>query len=142
MNKIKNYRDLIAWQKAMDLVEEVYQISGLFPADEKFGLTSQIRRAAISVPSNIAEGSSKKSTNEFIRFCNMAYGSLAEIETQIIIAEKLNFINPEKSCNLLKATKEIAKILSRLMRSLYEKSGKITQLSTLITKTRRRQNGI
>ncbi len=131
MTTIKNYRDLIAWQKAMDLVEHIYTLSATFPSEERFGLTSQIRRAAVSIPSNIAEGSSKKSTNEYVRFCNIAYGSLAEVETQISIAERLRFIDAGTANETLGQTTELAKILSGLIKALTEKSGKVTQLSTL-----------
>jgi four helix bundle protein len=116
---VKNYKDLIAWQKAMLLVKNVYSLSQHFPKDELFGLTSQIKRAVVSVPSNIAEGSSKKSTADFIRFLNIAYGSLAEVETQIEIAEMLGFINKQEE--IYKQVDEIAKIISGLINSLNKK---------------------
>jgi four helix bundle protein len=78
---VRNYRDLLVWQKAMSLVEDIYGLSRQFPADERFGLVAQIRRAAISVPSNIAEGQARKSTREFIQFISLAEGSLAEVDT-------------------------------------------------------------
>ncbi len=131
VSEVKNYKDLLVWQKAMNMVEHIYKISASFPADERFGLTSQIRKAAVSIPSNIAEGSSRKSTAEFIRFCNIAYGSLAETETQIMIAERLEFVGGEAVAAVLNSTDELAKMLSGLIRALAEKSGKITQLSTL-----------
>ena len=87
-----HYRELIAWQKSMALVTKVYALSRSFPSDERFGLTSQIRRAAVSVPSNIAEGQGRDSTREFIHHLSMAYGSLMEIETQILIGSDLGYL--------------------------------------------------
>ena len=87
--EIMSYRDLIAWQKAMDLVTAIYRATAGFPRDEIYGLTSQLRRAAVSTPSNIAEGQGRQSTREFIHFLSIAYGSLNEAQTQILIAERL-----------------------------------------------------
>ena len=84
--KVKNYQELIVWQKAMDLVEEVYIASKSFPRKEIYGLMSQVRRAAISIPSNIAEGQGRRTTPDFFRHLSIAYGSLREVETQIMIA--------------------------------------------------------
>jgi four helix bundle protein len=78
--KVKNYQDLIVWQKAMDLVEEVYKASRSFPREETYGLTSQIRRAAVSIPSNIAEGQGRRTTADFLRHLSIAYGSLREVK--------------------------------------------------------------
>jgi four helix bundle protein len=122
---VKSYRDLVAWQKSMTLVKEVYNLTKAFPKEEQFGLTSQLKRAVISVPSNIAEGSSKKSTADFIRFLNISYGSLAEVGTQIEIAEMLNFINKQEE--IYKLIDEVEKIISGLINSLAKK----TQLSIL-----------
>ncbi|MFD1294271.1 four helix bundle protein [Lutibacter holmesii] len=87
-----NHKELDVWKKSMDLVEQVYTISYLFPDTEKFGLTSQIRRAAVSVPSNIAEGAGRKGDKEFIQFLHIALGSLSELDTQYLIAVRLGFI--------------------------------------------------
>src|SRR5712691_5534753 len=84
--KVKNYQELIVWQKAMDLVEDVYKASRDFPREEVYALTSQIRRAAVSIPSNIAEGQGRRTTLDFLRHLSIAYGSLREVETQILIA--------------------------------------------------------
>ncbi|MCB0798807.1 MAG: four helix bundle protein [Chitinophagales bacterium] len=84
-----NHKDLDVWKKGMDLVVEVYNWTGLFPDGEKFGLTSQMRRAAVSIPSNIAEGSARKGDKELIQFINIALGSVSELETQYLIAERL-----------------------------------------------------
>ncbi|HKC66104.1 MAG TPA: four helix bundle protein, partial [Pyrinomonadaceae bacterium] len=86
---VRNYSELIVWQKAMDLVEGIYAATKQFPKEEIYGLTSQIRRAAVSIPSNIAEGQGRKSINEFLHHLSIAYGSLREVETQILIAERL-----------------------------------------------------
>ncbi|MDB5296543.1 MAG: ribosomal protein [Phycisphaerales bacterium] len=88
----RNYRDLIAWQKGMDLVEEVYRATRLFPADEVYGLTSQIRRAAVSIPANVAEGQGRGGAAEFARFLRIAHGSLREVETHALIAERLLYV--------------------------------------------------
>src|SRR6185369_4825205 len=90
----QNYRDLIAWQKAMDLVELVYAATTGFPTDERFGLTSQVRRAVVSIPSNIAEGQARRSQSEFLHFLSIAHGSLREVETQLLIATRLRYLDP------------------------------------------------
>lgn len=86
-----NHKELDVWKKGMDLVEKIYSLSASFPAEERFGLTSQIRRAAVSVPSNIAEGAARKSDKELLQFISIAIGSLAELETQYLIAIRLGF---------------------------------------------------
>src|SRR5260221_1364943 len=93
MAYISSYKELIVWQKAINLVKEIYLVSEKFPRTELYGLTSQIRRAAVSVPSNIAEGYGRKSIKEYSQFYSIAYGSLLEVETQIIIAKELAFIS-------------------------------------------------
>jgi four helix bundle protein len=90
-----NHKNLEVWKKSMDLVLQVYQITNLFPDTEKFGLTSQMRRAAVSIPSNIAEGAARKSDKEFIQFLYIALGSLAEVETQYLIAIRLQYLNDD-----------------------------------------------
>jgi len=99
---IKSYRDLVVWQKAMDLVTEIYRVSREFPKDEIFGLTGQMRRAAVSVPSNIAEGYGKSSRKEYIFFLTHARGSLLELETQILIAGNLTYYYSDRLSCLLK----------------------------------------
>src|SRR6266850_1089288 len=94
--KVRNYQELIVWQKAMDLVVEVYTISKTFPREEIYGLTSQLRRAAVSVPSNIAEGQGRRTTADFLRHLSISYGSLREVETQILIAQRLKYLVQEK----------------------------------------------
>lgn len=118
----KNYSDLIAWQKAVDLVCQIYQATRDYPADERFGLTSQMRRAAVSIPANIAEGQGRASVNEFVHFLSIAHGSLRELETHIIISHRLAFLSAEEKTNPLAATVEIGKLISGLARSLRESS--------------------
>ena len=88
---MQTYKDLVVWQKSITLVVEIYAITALFPSEEKFGLVSQMRRAAVSIPSNIAEGYARKNRKENAQFINIAFGSGAELETQIIIAKRVNF---------------------------------------------------
>src|SRR5215831_17567433 len=99
---VRCYRDLVAWQKSMGLVKEVYRCSQGFPKTELYGLTAQIRRAAVSVPSNIAEGQGRLSTGEFKQFLGHARGSLLEVETQILIARELGFFQSDQSEYLLR----------------------------------------
>jgi four helix bundle protein len=114
----KNYRDLIAWQKAMELVELVYSETKKFPREEVYALTSQLRRAAVSVPSNIAEGQGRTSSREFLNFLSMAYGSLREIETQIIIAERLGYMSEGKARSILELSGEVGRLINGLSSSL------------------------
>lgn len=90
---MKSFKDLEVWNRGIDLVEDVYSLTAKFPANEQFGLVSQMRRAAVSIPSNIAEGQGRKNAKEFIQFLYIAKGSLAEIETQLIICERLKFVS-------------------------------------------------
>jgi four helix bundle protein len=114
----QNYRDLIVWQKAMDLVEAVYTVTKLFPKEEIYGLTSQIRRAAVSIPSNIAEGQGRRSSGEFTRFLSIAYGSLREVETQVLIAERLGYLSKQNSIDLIAITSEVGRLPNGLSNSL------------------------
>lgn len=114
----RSYRELIAWQKAMKLVTEVYAAAHLFPNEERFGLTNQLRRAAVSVPSNIAEGQARFSQKEFHHFLSQARGSLVEIETQLVIARELRYIHPAKTESLLALTDELGRILNGLIAAI------------------------
>ncbi|MGA8849155.1 MAG: four helix bundle protein [Dehalococcoidia bacterium] len=96
MNKIKTHKDLDVWKESMNLVEEVYKLTESFPKEEIFGLTSQMRRAATSIPSNIAEGAARSSDKEFIQFLHVSLGSLAELETQLLLSRKLGFLKNEQ----------------------------------------------
>ncbi|OGQ96748.1 MAG: four helix bundle protein [Deltaproteobacteria bacterium RIFOXYD12_FULL_57_12] len=113
---MKTYRDLLVWQKAMNLVTQIYQVSRLFPSDEIYGLTSQLRRCAVSIPSNIAEGQGRNSSGEFLRFLGIAQGSLCELQTQIEIACNLGYIEKETFDNLYDASREIERMQSSLMK--------------------------
>src|SRR6266550_3581702 len=116
--KVKNYQELIAWQKAMDLVEDVYRASREFPREEIYALTSQIRRAAVSIPSNIAEGQGRRTTADFLRHLSIAYGSLCEVETQTLIAQRLEYLGQGKVEQVLNRASEVGRILNGLMASL------------------------
>ena len=116
----RSYKDLVVWQKAMEFVTEIYRETAEFPRDERYGLTSQVRRAAVSVPSNIAEGQGRLSENEFRHFLGLARGSLMEVETQLKIAGNLGYLQQVPSQELLKSTGEVGKILNGLIASLSE----------------------
>ena len=115
---IQNYRDLIVWQKAMDLAEEIHRLSKTFPREELYGLTSQIRRAAVSVPSNIAEGHARQSTAEFRNFLSISLGSLAEVDTQQLLAQRFEYLTPEQATKATQLMEEIAKMLHSLRAKL------------------------
>jgi four helix bundle protein len=114
----RSYRDLSAWQKAVELVLLVYRITGSFPREELYGLTAQLRRAAVSVPSNIAKGQGRRLPKEFRRFLRAAAGSLMEIETQLIIAHRLGFMDKDILSGILENTNEVGKVVNRLIASL------------------------
>jgi four helix bundle protein len=116
--KPKSYKDLLVWQKGLRLVTLVYRITKDFPSDERFGLVSQMRRAAVSVPSNIAEGQSRRTSGEFIQFISHAEGSLGELETQALISIDLGFTTRETAEPILSATEELQKMLNSLRRKL------------------------
>ena len=124
--KTSDYKDLLVWQKAVALVKRIYQISSGFPADEKFGLTAQMRRAAVSIPSNIAEGQARHTTREFIQFVSHAEGSVAELETQLIIAVQLGYCTASDVRDASDVISELRKMLNSLRRKLVQKvaSGK------------------
>ncbi len=114
----QSYRDLIVWQKAGGLVAEVYRATKSFPSDERFGLVSQLRRAAVSVPSNIAEGQGRLSPGEFKQSLGIARGSLYELETQINLALDLEFLDPPTAIKLLESSTEVARLLNGLISHL------------------------
>jgi four helix bundle protein len=115
---IRSHRDLIVWQKAMDLVVSVYRESDSFPRTEVYGLISQVRRAAVSVPANIAEGQGRRLVGEYIQFLGNARGSLLEVDTHLEIAARLGFISADTHLTLAEQLKEVRKLLNGLMRSL------------------------
>jgi four helix bundle protein len=117
MGTNRSYKELIAWQKAMDLVSDVYSVSQEFPRDEIYGLTSQVRRAAVSIPSNIAEGQGRRSPKEFVQFLRIARGSIAEVETQLLIAVRLGYTQLQRAEMILDASAELGRVLQGLMAS-------------------------
>lgn len=112
---MRTHKDLDVWTKSMELAEKIYHLTKAFPKGEQFGLTSQIRRAAISIPSNIAEGAARNSDKEFLQFLYVALGSLSEVETQLLLSKRLNLINETSS---LDDVESIRKMLLGLIRFL------------------------
>jgi four helix bundle protein len=122
--KASSYKDLIVWQKSILLVKHIYKLTSIFPSEERFGLISQLRRAAVSVPSNIAEGQARRTTGDFIHFISNAEGSVAEIETQLIIAVELSFCSQAQADPCFSLDDEVRKMLNALRRSLEAKTGR------------------
>src|SRR5262245_58422264 len=116
--EIRDYKDLVVWQKGMQLAKQVYQLTQSFPSEEKFGLVSQMRRAAISVPSNVAEGQARNTTGEFVQFVSHAEGSLAELDTQIRLSIELGFCRELAVKSIQELIIEEQKMLKSLRRSL------------------------
>jgi len=116
--KIHNFKELLVWQKAMDLAVFAYKLTGFFPKEEKFGLISQIQRCAVSIPSNIAEGSGRVSDKEFQHFISVAMGSSFELETQVIIAQRLNYISEEQIAEFDLLVRPVQKMSFGLYNSL------------------------
>jgi len=115
---VQSYRDLILWRKALDLVEAVYTATRGWPKDEAYGLTSQVRRAVVSIPANIAEGQGRDSKRDFLRFLAIANGSLLELETHLFIAHRLGYLAQETRDQLLEQTAEISSVHQGLVRRL------------------------
>jgi len=118
---MNNFEELSVWQKSVDFVAEVYKLVSDFPKVEKYGLTTQIKRSAISIPSNIAEGSGRNSDKEFLYFLSVATGSSYELHTQIILTQKLGLIDKEKTQNLISQLREIQKMIHGLQKYLQSK---------------------
>ncbi|MGB8259705.1 MAG: four helix bundle protein [Terracidiphilus sp.] len=118
---VASFRDLLVWQKAMNLSVEIYQLTRLFPREEMYGLASQLRRSAVSVPSNIAEGQGRAGTKEFLQFLAMARGSLCEMQTQLEIARRVGLDDPESLDHANESAHEVGKLLYLLARSLKAK---------------------
>ena len=114
----QGYRDLVVWQQAMNVAVETYRLTSAFPKDEMFGLTSQMRRAAVSIASNIAEGEGRKSRNEFSHFLGIALGSKSELETQIVLSERVNLLKTSETESIKKSLDDIGKMLTALRRNL------------------------
>ena len=118
---IRSYRDLDVWEKAMDLVVGCYRTCNAFPKAELYGLSSQLQRAAVSIPANIAEGHGRSHTREYLHHLSIAYGSLMEVETHLQIAARLNYIDDSSLLRLLDRTGEIGRMLNRLIQALNRK---------------------
>lgn len=118
---IQSFRDLEVWQKAMDLAEQVYLLTNTFPKEELFGMTSQMRRAATSVPANIAEGWARRGTKEFLQFLNIAAGSLRELETYLLLAERIGIVKQARAQALLQTLEILSKQMVNLQRSLRQR---------------------
>ena len=115
---VTHFRDLLVWQKAMDLVEEVYRLVKQLPREETYALSDQMRRAAVSIPSNIAEGQARNSSKEFRQFLSIALGSRAELQTQILICERLQYLSREQTKAALVLTEELGKMVYALKQAL------------------------
>jgi four helix bundle protein len=114
----RNYRDLIAWQKAMDLAEAVYRVTSAMPREELYGLTTQMRRAAVSVPANIAEGQGRRTDGEFLNQLSVAHGSIRELETHALLCERLRMLRPAEVARLLDAAAEVGRLVTGLANSI------------------------
>jgi four helix bundle protein len=112
------FKELLIWKKSREFCYNIYNVTSNFPSEEKFGLTNQLRRASVSIPSNIAEGSSRNSNKDFARFLEIAIGSAYEVETQLLISSDLGFINQESSIDLISTLEEIIKMTSRFRATL------------------------
>ena len=121
----RNYTDLIAWQKSMDLAQELYRATARFPKEEMYGLTSQLRRAAVSVPSNIAEGQGRRTTGAFLQHLSIAHGSLRETETQMLLAARLGYLSDKAAASLMKQAGEVGRLITGLANSLSKSSAEL-----------------
>ena len=118
---LKNYKELKVWQKSYELCLKIYGLTARFPSEEKYGLTSQIRRSAVSIPSNIAEGYGRKTTVDYIRMLYISYGSVCELETQILLAGDLSYIKTDDLDKVKEGVGEIERMLKALIKSLENK---------------------
>ena len=118
LNKAKHYKELLIWQKGMSLAKDVYGLTARFPGDERYGLVSQMRRAAVSVPSNIAEGQARHGTREFLQFLSHASGSLAELETQLLLSVDMKYCSENDVESVAGLISELQKMIAALRRTL------------------------
>ena len=118
---MQSYKELTVWQKSVELVAQLYTLTETFPKSEQFGLTNQMRRAAVSIPSNLAEGYARKHRAEYLQFVRIAYGSGAELETQLILSQKLGFANSKNSAPIASLLDEIMRMLNKLSAALATK---------------------
>ena len=116
--EIRSYRDLLIWQQGMALAKQIYAMTRTFPGDERFGLTAQMRRAVVSVPSNIAEGQARHGRREFVQFLSHAEGSLAELDTQLTLAVELGYCRPSDADGSVATVAELQKMMASLRRKL------------------------
>lgn len=130
---VTHFRDLRVWQQALDLAEAVHRATAGWPSEERFGLVSQIRRATVSVASNIAEGAARRSTGEFIQFVGMAQGSLAEAETQLVLAQRFGYLTTEDADVLSCAASDVSRMLAALKASLMRRKQGQSQDAALAT---------
>lgn len=121
--RIHNFRELVAWQKAMQLTREVYLLTNSLPANERYGLTSQIQRAVVSIPSNIAEGAGRPTEKELVHFLSFALGSAYELETELLLAGELGYIDTEQSTQINTAVVEVQKLVYSLMKKFNPSEG-------------------
>jgi four helix bundle protein len=121
--KVQGFKDLLVWQKGIQLAKEIYRLTHAFPKEEKFGLVSQMRRAAVSIPSNIAEGQARHTTKEFVQFVSHAEGSVAETETQLIVALELGYASGERAAAASGLLSDLRKMLNALRRALVARGG-------------------
>ncbi len=117
MEKAKSYKDLVVWQRAVSLVVDIYKVSSQFPREEVYGLTSQIRRASVSIPSNIAEGQGRNSPRAFANHLNIALGSAAELETQLIVSSEVGYLSQATLVELIDELTEIIRMIYGLLRA-------------------------
>jgi len=117
--KARDYRDLLVWQKGISLAKKVYEITERFPSAERFGLISQMRRSAVSIPSNIAEGQARHTTGEFVQFLSHAEGSAAELDTQRILSEEFKFCGAAEAAQIREMISELRRMLNSLRRKLH-----------------------
>ena len=115
---IQSYKDLIVWKKSVDLTLLIYRLTDTFPSREAFGLSSQMRRAAVSIPSNIAEGRRRGTTKDFMHFLRIAHGSLAELETQMVISRRLSYADDESTAHITSMATEVGKMLHAMIKKL------------------------
>jgi four helix bundle protein len=120
-NKTQSYKDLIVWQKSIDLAKIVYRLTTKFPAEERFGIVAQMRRASISIPSNIAEGQARHTTGEFVQFISHSEGSVAELDTQLILSVELKFCESTAAAPRVELADEVRRILNALRRRLIKR---------------------
>jgi four helix bundle protein len=121
--QVRSHRDLIVWQRALELVQEVYGVTGGFPRREEFGLAAQMRRAAVSIPANIAEGHGRRTTRDYLRFLSMANGSLRELETYWDVVLMLKYVGPEQLAKTLELGEETGRMLMKLRAALQRRLG-------------------